>query len=216
VSRSDLPKRIISEVYSRTAGSLYEPVVVRGTFRVAAHDLERLVAEQARRAIAHADGAPILDVPIGTGHFTTQFAHAHNGVIVGVDIAHGMVVQATKAARAAGSSNVVAVRADAHALPFAGAAFGAIMCTNGLQVMPGLRRTLAELHRVLRPGGSLQVSIVNLPLGSLLPGGASERLPTMFRSRASMALAIERAGFTVVDVMRSRLATLVEARRPTD
>jgi ubiquinone/menaquinone biosynthesis C-methylase UbiE len=213
VSKGDLPKRIISEIYSRTAGSLYEPIVVRGTFRMFSSDLEKLVLEQGRRAIAAAGGGPILDLPVGTGHFTTKFASEHDGLIVGADIAHGMVVKTTRTAAEAGQRNLVAVRADAHALPFATGSFAAAMCSNGLQVMPGLKPTLAELHRVIKQGGSLQVSIVNVPLGAALPEGASHHLPTMFKSRASMIDAIRGAGFTIADVATSRLATLVEAQK---
>jgi len=213
VSKRDLPKRIISEIYSRTAQNFYEPIVVQGTFRLFARDLEKLVSEQGRVAIQAADGAPILDMPVGTGHFTMKFAGEHRGLVVGVDIAHGMVVQTMQAVAETGITNIVAVRGDAHALPFRTGSFGAIMCSNGLQVIPGLEATLAELHRVLRPGGSLQVSIVNVPLGSLMPDGASTHLPTMFKSRASLISAVEKAGFSALEVHTERLATLVAARK---
>jgi ubiquinone/menaquinone biosynthesis C-methylase UbiE len=214
LSGSSLPKRIISEIYSRTAGSLYEPIVVQGTFRMFARDLEKLISQQGRRAIEAADGAPILDMPIGTGHFTLKFAAQHRGIVVGVDLAHGMVVKAMRAAAGADMQNIVAVRGDAHALPFATGSFGAIMCSNGLQVIPGLELTLVELHRVLRPQGLLQVSVVNVPLGTALPERASDHLPTMFKSRSSVIFAIKRAGFSLVDVSTARLATLIEARKP--
>ena len=51
MSKRDLPKRIISEIYSRTAQNFYEPIVVQGTFRLFARDLEKLVSEQGRVAI---------------------------------------------------------------------------------------------------------------------------------------------------------------------
>lgn len=210
---SDLPKRIISEIYSRTADSFYEPLVVRGTFRMAAGDLERLVSEQGQNAVAAAEGGPILDMPIGTAHFTTMFAREHEGLIVGTDIAHGMLLKTMDRARQEGLGNIVAVRGDAHALPFATESFPAIMCSNGLQVIPGLELTLAELHRVLKREGLMQVSIVNLPLGAILPEGASSHLPTLFKSRSSMISAVERAGFTIARLSATRLVTLVEARK---
>lgn len=208
-----LAKRIVSEIYSRTAGSLYEPIVVRGTFRIFAEDLERLVAEQGQNAVETADGGPILDMPIGTGHFTTKFAHYHSGLVVGTDIAHGMLVKTMQAAARERASNIVGVRGDAHALPFATGAFPAIMCSNGLQVIPGLERTLQELHRVLQPEGLMQVSIVNFPLGTVLPDVASEHLPTLLKSRAAMIFAIKQAGFSITNVSSARWATLVEARK---
>ena len=213
MGRGDLPKKIISEIYSRTANSLYEPIVVRGTFRLASHDLEHFVTEQGRNAVAAAGGGPILDMPIGTAHFTTKFAQAHSGLIVGTDIAHGMLLKTMQRAREEGLDNIATVRGDAHALPFATGSFPAIMCSNGLQVIPGLELTLAELHRVLKPGGLMQVSIVNLPVGALLPDQASSHLPTLFKSRAAMIAAVQQAGFSIAAVSNERLATLIEARK---
>jgi hypothetical protein len=66
---------------------------------------------------------------------------------------------------------------------------------------------------VLASGGSFFVSIVSFPLGRFLPDGASDHLPTMFKSRASMIFAIRRAGFAIRDVTTSRLATLIEATK---
>lgn len=213
MAKPDLPKRIISEVYSQAADTLYEPIVVRGSFRLFARDLEKLVEEQGRRAIEAAGTGPILDMPIGTGHFTTLFARQHKGLIVGADIAHGMVVATKSRAERDGLDNIVAVRADVHALPFPEGTFSAIMCSNGLQVIPNLHLTLAELHRVLAPRGLLYVSIVNLPLGKLLPDAAEEHLPTMFKSREAMLDAIKNAGFYIAEAFPSRFATLVEARK---
>lgn len=211
--RGDLPKRVIAEIYSRTAHTLYEPIVVRGTFRMFASDLEALVVRQGRAAVEAARGGPILDLPVGTAHFTSRFAREHPGLIVGVDIAHGMVVATKERAESKRLSNLVATRADAHSLPFATGSFAAVMCTNGLQVMPGLERTLDELHRVLADGGVLQVSVVNLPIGSLLPDAASGHLPTFFKSRDALISALGNAHFNVENVETSRLATLIQARR---
>lgn len=213
MTRGDLPKRIIAEIYSRAADTLYEPIVVRGTFRMFASDLEELVLRQGRAAVRAAKGGPILDLPVGTAHFTSRFAEGHPGLIVGVDIAHGMVVATKDRAETEGLKNLVATRADAHSLPFATASFAAVMCTNGLQVMPGLERTLDELHRVLAIGGLLQVSVVNLPVGGLLPGGAEVHLPTFFKSRDALITALRDANFTVENVETSRLATLIQATK---
>lgn len=210
---TNLPKRIISEIYSVTADKLYEPIVVRGTFRMFARDLEELVGRQGRRALEAAGDGPILDVPIGTAHFTARFAREHRGPVIGVDIAHGMVVKTMQRAAEESLENLRAVEADAHALPFKAGSFPAIMCSNGLQVMPGLDLLLRELHRVLGAGGVMLVSVVNVPLGRLFPDAASEHLPTMFKSREAMVSSIDRAGFSIVALSTSRLATLVEARK---
>jgi ubiquinone/menaquinone biosynthesis C-methylase UbiE len=46
-------------------------------------------------------------------------------------------------------------QADAHALPFADAAFDTVVCTLGLCAIPDPKKAVAEMARVLRPGGLL-------------------------------------------------------------
>ncbi|MDQ4024631.1 MAG: class I SAM-dependent methyltransferase, partial [Actinomycetota bacterium] len=106
--------------------------------------------------------------------------------------------------------------ADAHALPFGDGSFGAILCTNGLQVIPGLRGAVSELARVLAPGGTLFVSMVGLPLGALLPRGAADRMPAMLAARSKIADELGRAGLTVTMLSKRRLSTLYEAMKPAD
>jgi hypothetical protein len=81
-------------------------------------------------------------------------------------------------------------------------------------VIPGLRPTLGELHRVLREGGTLLVSVVSMVfIGALASRDANDRLPTMLKSRDALLSAIERAGFVLKDVRTQRFATLVEATK---
>ena len=211
MARGDFVKRSIAAIYSKTADRFYEPVVVRRAFPLLGGDLNDLVLEQGRRAVAFADGRPILDMPVGTAYFTRAMAMAHDGIVVGSDIAEGMVRQAQRAARTAGTTNLVPVQADAHHLPFADRSFAAILCTNGLQVIPDLRASVVELSRVLAPDGRLFVSVVTLPVGAVLPARAAERLPTLMKSESDIERALNDDDMTVVDVRKNRLAVLLEA-----
>ena len=205
-------KKIVGGIYSYAAEKLYEPVVVRTAFPLFGGDLHDVVREQGRRAVMAADGAPILDMPVGTAFFTVDVCERGDGLVVGADIAAGMVVETEKVARERGVTNLAGVQADAHRLPFADGAFGAILCTNGLQVIPGLEPTLAELHRVLADDGTMFVSVVSAPfVGALASDRANERLPTMLKSRRALLAAIEAGGFVLKDVRTQRFATLVEA-----
>ena len=200
-------KKLIGGIYSWAADKVYEPLVVNGAFKLFGGPLHERVREQGLAAAAHARGRPILDLPVGTGTFTLRVAGTTEGLVAGVDIAAGMVRQAKAAAEHAGLTNLVGLQADAHHLPFADGSFGAILCTNGLQVMPGLSDTLQELRRVLAEDGMLYVSVVHLPV-SPAPGA-----PTLLMSRSQLKLSFGTAGFTVTSLTSERLATFLEASR---
>jgi SAM-dependent methyltransferase len=206
-------KKAIGGIYSAAADRLYEPVVVRFGFPLLGGDVNALAEAQGRRAVAAAAGRPILDMPVGTAYFTVRAARLHDGLVVGTDIAEGMVRATKRAAMEAGTTNLAAVRADAHALPFSDGAFGAILCTNGLQVIPNLDASLAELARVLAPDGTMYTSIIAVPLGRALPPRAAEHLPTLLKSRREMTGAFARAGLEVRSIASNRFALLMEAAR---
>lgn len=207
-------QRAIERTYSFLADRLYNPLIVRGSFRLFGGNLNELVFEQGRMAVEAARGAPILDMPVGTAYFTSAVAEAHAGVVVGVDIAEGMVREARRVATDKGLSNLAPVRADAHRLPFPDGAFGAVLCSNGLQVIPGLRPAVEELVRVLAPGGTLFVSVLLAPLGGVLPSRRRERLPTIVRPPGDIAHELGRAGIPFVNVRKERLATLLWGPKP--
>lgn len=196
-------QKIVAGIYSAAAHRLYDPVVVHGSFKLLSGGrLHERVAEQGRRAVSVADGGAILDVPVGTAYFTRAVASLHPGVVVGVDIAEGMARESASLARREGLSNLSIVQASVHALPFPDATFPAILCTNGLQVMPDLHGAVAELARVLAPGGTLFVSVVGIPL-------RSRSLPTALATK-NVTDALSGAGLTVEHKRQARLAMLFE------
>ena len=213
MANTERAKRVVGKIYSAAADTLYEPLVVRGAFRLFGGDLNQLVMEQGRRAVASAHGGAILDMPVGTGYFALEMARRHPGPIVGVDIAEGMVRKTRRVADEARVDNLVAVRADAHRLPFADGAFAAVVCSNGLQVMPGLVPSVRELVRVLAYGGRLYVSVILAPLGAPLTRRRRARLPTLLRPPGDIADAIRETGVWDVTTRQERMATLIEATK---
>lgn len=208
-------KRFIGSAYSLAADRIYEPIVVNGAFKVFGGNLNDLAIDQGRRAAEVADGGPILDMPVGTAYFTTKLARAHDGLVVGSDIAWGMVARSMEAAQEEATPNLRCVQADAHALPFPDDTFPAVMCTNGLQVIPGLAPTIAELARVTRPGGYLFVSVLTLAVPRVVREARRDRLPTIMLAGVDIATVIEDNGLEVETLRTERLATLIEARKPT-
>lgn len=207
-------KRFIGSAYSFAADRFYDPVVVNGGFKLFGGNLNALAIEQGRRAVEVANGGPILDMPVGTAYFTVRLARSHQGMVVGSDIAAGMVQRAAEVAAENGIANLRCVQADAHALPFPDDTFPAVLCTNGLQVIPGLRPSISELVRVTRPGGYLFISVLTLPAPRSIRAARKDRLPTVMLSGSDIADVVESNGLEVSTIRSERLASLIEARKP--
>lgn len=203
----------VGAYFSYAATHFYDRVTVNRVFPLLGGELNDLVLRQGRRAVTVAARGPILDMPVGTAFFTSEVALAHDGVVIGVDLAEGMVKKAKQVAAERGAANLLVARADAHRLPFRDDSFSVILCINGLPVIPGLAHTLAELYRVIAPGGRLFVSAITLPVGAVVPPPAAARLPAGFRSGRGLLRALEDAGFDAALVERARLAKLFEATK---
>ena len=107
-------------------------------------------------------GEAVLEIGCGTGHALVVLARAVGpaGHVVGIDLSAGMLTVARRRVAEAGVADRVALDlGDARALPYADAAFAAAFLSFTLEIfaLPGLGRVLAEIRRVLRPGGRLGV-----------------------------------------------------------
>ena len=209
-----LRKRFIGSAYSFAADRFYDRVVVNGGFKLFGGNLNELAIEQGQRAVELAEGGPILDMPVGTAYFTVKLAKLHPGLVVGADLATGMVVRAKEVAAEATTPNLQMVQADVHRLPFADGSFPVVMCTNGLQVIPGLRPSVSELARVTQPNGYLFISVLTLPAPRSVRETRKEKLPTMMLSGDDIAEVVTDNGLVIQAIERERLATLIEARKP--
>jgi SAM-dependent methyltransferase len=99
-------------------------------------------------------GDDLLEVGPGPG-LTTDILRRHTARLAAAELDPGLAGQL--AARLAGG-NVTVVRADAARLPFAAGCFSAAACLTMLHHIPSARQqdaALAEIARVLRPGGVL-------------------------------------------------------------
>jgi SAM-dependent methyltransferase len=100
-----------------------------------------------------------LEVGVGTGRIALPLGAARIP-LVGVDISRGMLARLVE--KAGGKAPFPLALADATALPFRQAAFGAAVAAHVLHLIPPWREVVLELGRVVRPGG---VILVNLPGG---------------------------------------------------
>ena len=105
------------------------------------------------------DDPDILDVGCGTGEITARLAKLYpRAALMGVDLIARHLEVARE--RCAGLGERVVFReADAFALPFADAAFDLVVCRHMLQAVPRPDGAMAEMVRVLRPGGRLHLLV---------------------------------------------------------
>jgi ubiquinone/menaquinone biosynthesis C-methylase UbiE len=111
--------------------------------------------QAALAALEPGPGDRLLDVGCGTGA-AVRAAAAVAERAVGVDLSAGMIARGR--GLAAGLANVELLEADAATLPFADASFTALLCTTSFHhyVQPG--RAVAEMARVLAPGGRVVIA----------------------------------------------------------
>ncbi|HEY4957452.1 MAG TPA: methyltransferase domain-containing protein [Caldimonas sp.] len=98
-------------------------------------------------------GQRLLDLGTGTGLVAREFARRGAGVS-GIDVAPGQIDAARQAAADEGLAVDFAVAAAAEACPFADASFDVVTASQCWMYFD-LGRTLAEVRRLLRPGGPL-------------------------------------------------------------
>lgn len=98
----------------------------------------------------------VLDHCCGDGYIAA-LAFPGRTLAAGVDLSAGALAQA----HSRGNYHRLE-RADAgERLPFADASFDAVINNSGIEHIPDLERTMAEIARVLRPGGALHFNVLN-------------------------------------------------------
>jgi demethylmenaquinone methyltransferase/2-methoxy-6-polyprenyl-1,4-benzoquinol methylase len=124
-------------------------------------------------AVAQAQVRPgmrVLDVAGGTGDLARAFARkvGPGGQVVLTDINAAMLIEGRDRLLDAGLT-IDAVQCDAEQLPFADRTFDRVMVSFGLRNMTHKDRALAQMQRVLRPGGELLVLEFSRVWGPLSP-----------------------------------------------
>lgn len=101
----------------------------------------------------------LLDVATGTGRLPLALLRvpAFDGKIVGLDLSLGMLHEAKRHLRGY-RERCTLIWEDATSLPFADEIFDAVTCLEALEFFPHPQTALAEMARVLRPGGVLLVT----------------------------------------------------------
>ena len=105
-------------------------------------------------------GATVLEVGPGTGYFSIEAARrlGADGRLICLDIQPPMLRDLSARLAAAGVSNAHPVLGDAHHLPLADASVDVAFLVTVLGEIPDRVQGLAELRRVLTPGGTLSIT----------------------------------------------------------
>jgi SAM-dependent methyltransferase len=115
-----------------------------------------LIAE----AGAFAEAECVLDLACGPGIYTRRFARlAPDALIVGLDLSPPMLAHAARSVEEERIENLALVHASADDLPFEPEQFDAVNCCGALHLFPDQPRVLAEVARVLRPGGRFTAAV---------------------------------------------------------
>nr|WP_239579211.1 class I SAM-dependent methyltransferase [Microlunatus panaciterrae] len=139
------------------------------------------------RAVSH-DAQTVLDLACGSGPVSRELQE--NGrMVVGLDLSEHELALAKE--RGPGPW----VRADALRLPFADHSMDAVISSMGLVVVTPLSEVLAEVARVLRPGGVLAAIAPALRPLSPKDLRVLTRLNTRLRTKPQFPGPVELAGF---------------------
>jgi ubiquinone/menaquinone biosynthesis C-methylase UbiE len=113
-----------------------------------------MLARPILEALRSAPEPFLLDLATGTGRLPLALLREPEfaGHVVALDISLGMLEQAA-IKLADFKTGVTLVRQSGWPLPFPDGTFDAVCCLEALEVMPEMETPLAELYRVLRPGG---------------------------------------------------------------
>ncbi|GMG84481.1 methyltransferase domain-containing protein [Paralimibaculum aggregatum] len=174
-------------------------------------------------------GQKVLETACGSGLVTLRLAEqvGAEGHVLATDLSERMVADLRSRLAEAGVANVETARMAAEALDVPSGAFDAAICALGLMYTPDAAAAVAEMGRVVRPGGTVAATVWgerrNCGWAEVFPivdaRVASEVCPLFFGTGAPGALArlFEAAGLEEVREHRqSELLAFRSEREVTD
>ena len=160
----------------------------------------------------------ILEVAVGTGRNFDFYPPA--ATVTGIELSPAMLAIARRHAADLGL-DIDLRQGDAQALPFDDNSYDTVTCTLSLCAIPDPATAIAEMKRVLRPGGRL---LLLDHIGSRWrPILALQRLAERFTVRSAgehltrrQLPLVRAAGFEIVEVERLKAGTVerIAARKP--
>jgi SAM-dependent methyltransferase len=109
-------------------------------------------------------GERVLDIGCGAGMDSLVAAQmvGPEGSVTGIDMTPEMLAKARRAAEELGAGNVTYQECEAERLPFADGSFDVVISNGVIDLIPDKDAVFSEIHRVLVPGGRIQVADVTI------------------------------------------------------
>ena len=119
-------------------------------------------------------GATVVDIGSGAGTdlLLAAFHVGLRGRAIGIDMTEAMRDRARRGAAACGLVHVEVREGEATALPIEAESVDVVISNGVLNLVPEKRAAVAEIRRVLRPGGRVQIA--DIVLGVELPEDARQ------------------------------------------
>ncbi len=123
----------------------------------------RRKVSDALRDILDRQDAVVLDVACGTGDLSIELNRNSQAQIIGTDFCRPML-EFAKSKSEAETHSIPYIEGDALDLPFDDNRFDAVTIAFGLRNLAKVDGGLAELHRILKPGGKLAILEFSSPV----------------------------------------------------
>ena len=109
-------------------------------------------------------GERVLDLGCGAGtdSLVASLMVAPEGSVTGLDMTPEMLEKAWAGAEELGAGNMTFVEGEAERLPFDDAKFDVVISNGVIDLIPDKDAVFGEIHRVLVPGGRIQIADVTI------------------------------------------------------
>ena len=109
-------------------------------------------------------GDAVLDFGCGAGFdlFVASKLVGENGRVCGIDLTEDMVMRAKENLALAGITNFEVNKVDSEIIPYDDRSFDVVISNGVINLSPRKETSIAEIYRVLKPGGRLQFADVVL------------------------------------------------------